>query len=67
MITIDRRENESFIIDNEIEVTVLEVCPDRIRLAISAPDDTPSYREETLYLNEADAPQELELLTPSVG
>ena len=43
-----RCENEAVAI-GEIVVTVLEVRDDHVRLAISSPRSTPSYREETLY------------------
>ena len=62
MQMITRRVNEGLVIDNEIHVTVLDICQDYVRLAISSPNDTPSYREETLYWEEAEEEPAPELL-----
>lgn len=59
MKLISRRENESLVIGEDIFVTVLEIRADRVRLAISSPRSTPSYREETLFLQTQDQPVEL--------
>ena len=59
MNLFDCREGESLIIDHGIEVLILEVKEDCVRIAITSQEETPPYREETLYLNPAD--QELVL------
>lgn len=46
-----RGVNEGLVIDHEMEVTVLEIQPDHVRLGITSPRETPSYRVETLYLD----------------
>ena len=51
---ISRRENEGIIIGDDIHVTVLEIHDDHVRLAINSPNDQPSYREETLFLEHAE-------------
>src|SRR5262245_25150205 len=61
MRMISRRENEGVVIGDNIYVTVLDIHEDHVRLAISSPNDLPSYREETLYWEEADEPRELQL------
>ena len=61
MKVISRRENESVVIGEDIFVTVLEVRANRVRLAISCPRSTPSYREETLYCKPQDQPIEMVL------
>ncbi len=50
MHVISRRENESVVIDQNIIVTVLEIQPDCVRIAIESPFDEPSYREEVIHL-----------------
>ena len=49
MLVMTRQVNEGLVIGGEIHVTVLDIHKDHVRLAISSPNDEPSYREETLY------------------
>lgn len=49
MLALSRKLNESIIIGNEIEVTVLEVKGDQVKIGISAPKSVPIYRKE-IYL-----------------
>jgi carbon storage regulator CsrA len=56
MQMITRRVNEGLVIENQIEdihVTVLHICQEYVRLAISSPNNSPPYREETLYWEES--------------
>ena len=46
MLVLGRRTNESIIIDGNIEVRVLDVGSDRVRLGITAPSDVSVDREE---------------------
>ena len=50
MLVLSRKENESVIIPmddgNQIEVLVVEIRGDKIRLGFSAPKDVPIHREE---------------------
>jgi carbon storage regulator CsrA len=62
MQMITRRVNEGLVIEDDIHVTVLHICRDYVRLAISSPNDTPPYREETLYWEEAEPASAPELL-----
>lgn len=57
-----RGVHEGLVIDNRWEVTVLEIQPDRVRLAIASTSGTPSYREETLYFEEPGIDSDRELL-----
>jgi carbon storage regulator len=49
MLALSRKINESIIIGNDIELTVLEVKGDQVKIGISAPKSVPIYRKE-LYL-----------------
>jgi carbon storage regulator len=49
MLVLTRRAGESIIIGDDIEVRVLTIAGDRIRLGIRAPREVPVYREE-IYL-----------------
>ena len=49
MLALSRKTNESIIIGNEIEITILEIKGDQVKLGISAPKSVPIYRKE-IYL-----------------
>ena len=42
-------EKKALVINNNIEITVLEIRGDQIKIGISAPKDVPIYRKE-VYL-----------------
>jgi carbon storage regulator len=46
MLVLTRKTNQSIMIGDEVEVTVLAVSRDKIRLGIAAPKDVPVYRKE---------------------
>lgn len=46
MLALSRKKNEAIVINNNIEVTVLEVKGDQVKLGISAPKEVPVYRKE---------------------
>lgn len=49
MLALTRKKGESLVINNNIEITVLELRGDQIKLGITAPKDVPIYRKE-VYL-----------------
>jgi carbon storage regulator len=46
MLVLTRKTNQSIMIGDEIEVSVLAVSRDKIRLGITAPREVPVYRKE---------------------
>ena len=46
MLILQRKEGESLLIGDEIEISILSVEAGRVRLAISAPQDVPILRSE---------------------
>ena len=46
MLALSRKVNESIIIGHDIEVTVLEVKGDQVKLGINAPKNISIYRKE---------------------
>ena len=46
MLALSRKKNEAIIIDNNIEITVLEIRGDQVKLGIAAPKEIPIYRKE---------------------
>lgn len=57
MLALSRKVNESIVIGNDIEITVLEVKGDQVKLGISAPRAVPIYRKE-IYLQIQEANKE---------
>ena len=49
MLVLTRKRNESIMIGDDIEVTVLSVAGEKVRLGIQAPRDVPVFRKE-IYL-----------------
>lgn len=49
MLALTRKKGEALVINNNIEITVLEMRGDQIKIGISAPKDVPIYRKE-VYL-----------------
>lgn len=54
MLALSRKKNEALIINNNIEVTILEVKGDQVKIGITAPKEVPVYRKEVyLQIQEA--------------
>lgn len=46
MLALSRKKGEAIVINNNVEVTVLEVKGDQVKLGIAAPKEVPIYRKE---------------------
>lgn len=46
MLALTRKKGESIMINNNIEISILEIRGDQIKIGISAPKDVPVYRKE---------------------
>ncbi len=46
MLALSRKKNEAIIVNNNVEITVLEIKGDQVKLGISAPKEVPVYRKE---------------------
>lgn len=49
MLALTRKKGESIVVNNNIEISVLEIRGDQIKIGVSAPKDVPIYRKE-VYL-----------------
>lgn len=49
MLALSRKKDEAIIINDDIEVTVIEIKGDQVKLGITAPKSIPIYRKE-VYL-----------------
>lgn len=57
MLALSRKKNEALIINNNIEVTILEVKGDQVKIGIAAPKEVPIYRKE-VYIQIQNANQD---------
>lgn len=46
MLALSRKKNEAIIVNNNVEITIIEVKGDQVKLGISAPKSVPIYRKE---------------------
>ena len=46
MLALTRKKGASLVINNDIEITILEIRGDQIKLGVSAPKEVPIYRKE---------------------
>ena len=46
MLALSRKKNEALIINNNVEVTILEVKGDQVKIGITAPKEVSIYRKE---------------------
>lgn len=54
MLALSRKKNEAIVINNNIEITILEIKGEQVKLGISAPKEVPVYRKEVyLQIQEA--------------
>ena len=49
MLALTRKKGESIIVNNDIEISILELRGDQVKIGISAPIEVPVYRKE-VYL-----------------
>ena len=54
MLALSRKKNETIVINNDIEITVLEIKGDQVKIGITAPKAVPVYRKE-VYVQIKDA------------
>ncbi len=46
MLALSRKKGEALVVNNDIEITVLEVKGEQVKLGITAPKEVPIYRKE---------------------
>lgn len=46
MLALSRKKNEALIINNNVEITILDIKGDQVKLGITAPREVPVYRKE---------------------
>lgn len=54
MLVLTRKANQSIMIGDQIEVSILSVVGEKVRLGIEAPRDVPVFRKEVFIEIQAD-------------
>lgn len=67
MLALSRKKNEALVINNNIEITILDIKGDQVKIGITAPKQIPIYRKEVyLQIQESNkaamAPEALDAL-----
>lgn len=57
MLALSRKKGEAIVINNNIEITILDIKGDQIKVGIAAPKEVPVYRKE-VYLQIQEANKE---------
>lgn len=57
MLALSRKQGEAVVIGSDVEITVLEIKGEQVKLGIAAPKSVPIYRKE-LYVQMKEANQE---------
>jgi carbon storage regulator len=70
MLVLTRKTNQSIMIGDDIEVSILSVSGDKVRIGIEAPRDVAVFRQEVYEVIDergAGNPEEAEASTPAEG
>ena len=57
MLALSRKKNEALVINNNVEITILDIKGDQVKVGITAPKEVPVYRKE-VYLQIQEANKE---------
>lgn len=67
MLALSRKQNESIVIGNDIEITILDVRNDQVKIGIRAPKDVGIYRKEIYLQIQEENKKAIESATPSLS
>ncbi|MDE7015680.1 MAG: carbon storage regulator CsrA [Kineothrix sp.] len=57
MLALSRKKNEALIINNNVEITILEIKGEQVKIGITAPKEVSVYRKE-VYVQIQDSNKE---------
>lgn len=67
MLALSRKNNESIMIGNDIEITILDIRNDQVKIGIRAPKDVGIYRKEIYLQIQEENKQAVEMNVPDLG
>lgn len=65
MLVLTRRKNESIIIGDNIEISIIEISGDQVRLGIKAPKNVSIHRKEVFVEIQNENKKAAECVDPS--
>ena len=57
MLALSRKKGEAIVVNNNVEITILEVKGDQVKIGVTAPKEVPVYRKE-VYMQIQEANKE---------
>ncbi len=57
MLALSRKKGEALVINNNVEISILEIRGEQVKIGITAPKEVPVYRKE-LYVQIQEANKE---------
>lgn len=67
MLALSRKNNESIMIGNDIEITILDIRNDQVKIGIRAPKDVGIYRKEIYLQIQEENKQAVEMNVSDLG
>lgn len=67
MLALSRKNNQSIMIGNDIEITILDIRNDQVKIGIQAPKDVGIYRKEIYLQIQEENKQAVETEVPDLG
>jgi len=67
MLVLTRKSNQSIMIGDEIEITVLSIMGEKVRIGIQAPRDIPVFRKEVYLEIQAEREQSADKVEAALG
>ena len=67
MLVLTRKSNQSIMIGDEIEITVLSTMGEKVRIGIQAPRDIPVFRKEVYLEIQAEREQSADKVEAALG
>lgn len=67
MLALSRKNNQSIMIGNDIEITILDIRNDQVKIGIRAPKDVGIYRKEIYLQIQEENKQAVETEVPDLG
>jgi carbon storage regulator len=65
VLVLTRKTNQSIMIGDEIEISILSVAGDKVRIGIAAPRDVTVFRKEVYAAIEGDSPKPADSSEPT--
>lgn len=66
MLALSRKKNESIMLGNDIEITILDIRNDQVKIGINAPKQVGIYRKEIYLQIQEENKKAMESVSPEL-